>query len=63
MVRPSGGEVRFGTPERGKEPTSRPARGRLCAEPSCHTVLSTYNRSTTCYLHTAPEYRHPLQRD
>lgn len=61
MVGTSGG-VQYGTPERGKESLARPERGRLCAEPECATVLSTYNRSTTCYLHTAPSYRHPLQR-
>jgi hypothetical protein len=61
MVGSSGG-VQYGTPDRGKDSVFREARGRLCAEPSCMTVLSTYNRSATCYLHTAPSYRHPLQR-
>ena len=40
----------------------REARGRQCEAPGCSTVLSTYNRSRTCYLHTMPEYRHALQR-
>lgn len=61
MVGSSGG-VQYGTPERGKDPLSRAERGRLCAEPGCATVLSTYNRSATCFLHTEPSYRHPLQR-
>jgi hypothetical protein len=34
-----------------------------CAEPACPTVLSTYNPSETCWLHTNPTYRHPLARD
>ncbi len=62
MARAGGGDVRFGTPDRGKDVASRAAQGRSCDEPGCATVLSTYNRSRTCYLHTAPSYRHPLQR-
>ncbi len=54
--------TRFGPPERGRDESSRGTRGRPCAEPGCETVLSTYNRSETCYLHTAPSYRHPLYR-
>jgi hypothetical protein len=61
MVGSSGG-VQYGTPDRGKDSVFREERGRLCADPSCMTVLSTYNRSSTCFLHTAPSYRHPLQR-
>jgi hypothetical protein len=61
MVGSSGG-VQYGTPDRGKDSVFREAQGRLCADPSCMTVLSTYNRSNTCFLHTAPSYRHPLQR-
>ena len=62
MARPGGGHPQFGTPDRGYDLASRAEQGRLCAEPGCETVLSTYNRSSTCYLHTAPSYRHPLQR-
>jgi hypothetical protein len=54
--------IRFGAPERGKEASSREAPGRHCTEPGCSTVLSTYNRSTRCFLHAMPEYRHALQR-
>jgi hypothetical protein len=54
--------VEFGRPQRGRDATSREARGRQCEAPGCSTVLSTYNRSRTCYLHTMPEYRHALQR-
>jgi len=52
----------FGPPGRGKDVASRAARGRACATPGCETVLSTYNASTTCWLHTASTYRHPLAR-
>jgi hypothetical protein len=61
MARSRGG-VRLGPPEGGKDSPVRAARGRRCREPGCSTVLSTYNRSETCYLHTAPSYRPPLQR-
>ena len=61
MARAEAG-TRFGAPERGRDASSRSPRGRRCAEAGCATILSTYNRSTTCYLHTAPEYRHALQR-
>jgi hypothetical protein len=54
--------VEFGPPQRARDATSREARGRRCEAPGCSTVLSTYNRSRTCYLHTKPEYRHALQR-
>ena len=63
MARAGGTQIRFGTPERGKEKDTRAAAGRSCAEPSCATVLSTYNPSETCWLHTTPTYRHPLARD
>lgn len=51
----------FGTPDRGKDAASRAERGRWCADPGCSTVLSTYNLSRTCYVHTAPSFSHPLQ--
>ena len=45
------GKMTFGSPKRGKESSSRPARGRLCKRLGCTTVLSTYNSSTTCWRH------------
>jgi hypothetical protein len=30
-------------------------------EPGCVTVLSTYNKETTCWLHSVPVHRHPLE--
>jgi hypothetical protein len=56
----SSGAARFGPPDRGKGTLSRAAAGRLCDEPGCATVLSTYNAATTCFLHSAPTTRHPL---
>ena len=56
-------QTRYGSPERGKTAKFRPAKGRLCQEPGCTTVLSTYNTDDRCYLHTAPSFRHPLYRD
>jgi hypothetical protein len=54
--------VPFGTPGTGKGVARRAERGRLCADPACSTVLSTYNTSATCYLHTVATYTHPLYR-
>jgi hypothetical protein len=55
-------DVALGPPDaRGR--ASRSPKGRSCSEPSCTTILSTYNPSPTCYLHTQPTYRHPLARD
>jgi hypothetical protein len=64
MARTSGGKegVLFGPPERGKDAASRSIPGRLCAVGECPTVLSTYNPSITCWLHSSPSYRHPLTR-
>jgi hypothetical protein len=63
MARPSGKDgVQFGSPERGKDASSRASRGRMCLEAGCTTILSTYNASETCWLHTGPAYRHPLSR-
>jgi hypothetical protein len=63
MTRPSAKDgVSFGPPDRGKDAASRPSRGRLCSWEGCSTLLSTYNDSSTCWLHTGPAYRHPLYR-
>jgi hypothetical protein len=53
--------VAFGTPDRGKATVREPV-GRLCNEPGCATVLSTYNRATTCFTHTPTETRHATHR-
>lgn len=60
MIKANG--TRFGTPGSDKHGPARSKAGRACEEPGCSTVLSTYNASQRCYLHTAPSYRHPLQR-
>ncbi len=52
--------VQFGPPERGRDAASRAAQGRVCDRLGCSTILSTYNVSGTCWLHTVPAYRHPL---
>ncbi len=62
MATKSSSTARFGPPERGKGPSSRAAAGRACEQPGCATVLSTYNASPTCFLHSAPSYRHPLAK-
>lgn len=58
----SGGTAKLGTPDRGKGASSRPQRGRICDQDGCATVLSTYNSSGTCWLHTQPTTRHSLAR-
>jgi hypothetical protein len=57
------GKVQYGPPDRGKGALTRASSGRLCQEPGCLTVLSTYNASTTCWVHSAPAYRHPLAKN
>jgi hypothetical protein len=40
--------------------SGRYPEGRRCSHPGCETWLSTYNRATTCWLHsprTAPRLR------
>lgn len=54
--------VVFGPPGRGKDALSRASKGRHCDQPGCTTVLSTYNATGTCWLHTTPQYRHPLAK-
>ena len=53
----------FGPPERGKKAADRSPRGRMCEQPGCETILSTYNASPVCWLHAPPAYRHALSRD
>jgi hypothetical protein len=50
--------MRYGTP--GKDAYPRATDERRCDAPGCTTILSTYNSSTTCYLHSEPTTRHPL---
>ena len=58
----SRGTAQLGAPDRGKDASSRPALGRVCEQDGCTTVLSTYNSSGTCWLHTQPTTRHSLAR-
>jgi hypothetical protein len=60
MARTSNG-VEYGTPLAGKA-TIQNTRNRPCEHPGCPTVLSTYNSATTCWLHSRPELRRPLDR-
>jgi hypothetical protein len=48
----------YGAPGKGAHP--RAAEQRRCDAPGCTTILSAYNASTRCYLHTEPTTRHPL---
>jgi hypothetical protein len=52
--------VALGTPLVGRKARTRAAPGRLCAEPGCSTILSTYNSSFDCWLHARPSFRRPL---
>ena len=48
--------------QRGRSVISRPRAPkaiegkRLCAEPDCETVLSRYNKRTTCSIHTPTHF-------
>jgi hypothetical protein len=59
MTRANASGVRYGPPDTGKG--ARGQRGRHCSEAGCVTVLSTYNKETTCWLHSVPVHRHPLE--
>jgi len=61
MVSSAGRNVRFGPPDGGAVKT-KGAPGRTCEHPACATLLSTYNPSPTCWLHTQAPVRHPLHR-
>ena len=62
MAKAGDGRVQFGPPGKGKEAAARPARGRTCLADGCSTVLSTYNDSEMCWLHSPPSYRKSLSR-
>lgn len=51
------GNAQFGTPNRGREASSRPAPGRVCADPGCSTILSTYNPAEHCGVHEPASFR------
>lgn len=55
--------VQIGSPEKSKKDAPRAATGRECEHQGCSTILSTYNASPTCWLHSEPTYRHSLYRD
>jgi hypothetical protein len=50
--------TKFGAP--GKNAVPRSLDERRCEEPGCTTILSSYNSSPTCWLHTGPTRRTPL---
>jgi hypothetical protein len=60
MTRANTADVRYGPPDTGKKAASRSMSGRHCEVMGCVTLLSTYNAATTCWLHSAPSYRHAL---
>jgi hypothetical protein len=55
-------ETRYGPPDPGKRAKHRSAKGRLCQQPGCTTILSTYNAADRCSLHTEPSFRHQPYR-
>jgi hypothetical protein len=55
-------DTQFGAPARGKGATSRAARGRVCEEPGCDTILSTYNSARTCWMHEPAPFRMAINR-
>jgi hypothetical protein len=62
MVRTGDKDTQFGVPVRGRGAETRPASGRVCDEPGCGTILSTYNKAPTCWKHATRALRHPLYR-
>jgi hypothetical protein len=52
--------VQFGIPKTGTETWRRPPPSRVCARIGCSTILSTYNRSATCFIHAdRPSMKRP----
>jgi hypothetical protein len=60
MKRSNSPAVEYGVPVASKQASRRAEAGRRCAVASCTTLLSTYNASTTCWLHTTATPKHPL---
>jgi hypothetical protein len=44
--------IQYGPALPGKGSMPRAEGGRLCAHPGCTTILSTYNASTMCWVHS-----------
>jgi hypothetical protein len=51
MLRNGDKATQFGPPAAGRGAASRPARGRVCEDPDCGTILSTYNSADLCWMH------------
>jgi len=60
MNRSNSNSVQYGVPLASKQAVRREPAGRRCEVAACETVLSTYNTSTTCWLHTTATKRHAL---
>ena len=60
MTRANNGAVQYGAPIPAKQASNRPRAGRRCEVGGCVTLLSTYNASPTCWLHTTAVPRHSL---
>lgn len=60
MTRANTADVRYGPPDTGRSAAARAQSGRQCEVAGCLTVLSTYNAALTCWLHSAPAFRHAL---
>jgi hypothetical protein len=60
MNRSNSNSVQYGVPRANKQALQRERAGRRCEVPTCETVLSTYNDSTTCWLHTTATRKHAL---
>jgi hypothetical protein len=54
------GKVQYGVPIATKAASKRARKGRQCQVIGCVTLLSTYNSSATCWLHTGAVPRHAL---
>jgi hypothetical protein len=53
--------IEYGTANPGKA-QRQSAKGRSCEHPGCATVLSVYNESPTCWVHSAPSIRRTAPR-
>ena len=57
----SGGLIQFGPIEKKRKPEPQLTGRRVCDALGCTTVLSMYNSSRKCWMHTQPDFARPIK--
>lgn len=55
-------DLLYGPVQGGATTSHRSRPGRVCDVEGCETILSMYNGSQSCWVHTLPEYPHASTR-